>query len=201
MGVKPCINKANHALLMHGYTTFNMFIPGQQICCHYEMCTAWPQNEQSLWKLHSRDIGEKAKQNSARNNAKCSKCFQFLCNNSDRTWLFNALTFTRSLGRCWKPWPSASVFNTSHGTWRMLMHEKPCLIPIFQLLIFIHISHNLIGWRKFYTSKKVQSWNPSDLFSFHCRKRLNFWQHWYHFWWQSWNYKECIIIFVDFINV
>ena len=26
--------------------------------------------------------------------------------------------------------PSASVFNTSHGTWRMLMHENPCLIPI-----------------------------------------------------------------------
>ena len=24
----------------------------------------------------------------------------------------------------------ASVFNTSLGTWRMLMHEKPCLIPI-----------------------------------------------------------------------
>ena len=28
------------------------------------------------------------------------------------------------------PW--ASVLNTSHGTWRMLMHEKPCLIPILQ---------------------------------------------------------------------
>ena len=27
--------------------------------------------------------GEKAKQNGARNNAKCSQCFQFLCNNSD----------------------------------------------------------------------------------------------------------------------
>ena len=26
--------------------------------------------------------------------------------------------------------PSASVFNTSHGTWRMLMHAKPCLIAI-----------------------------------------------------------------------
>ena len=61
---------------------------------------------------------------------KCSKCFQLLCNNSDRTWFFNALTFARSLARCWKPWPSASVFNTSHGTWRMLKHEKPCLILI-----------------------------------------------------------------------
>ena len=25
----------------------------------------------------------------------------------------------------------AEVFNTFHGTWRMLMHEKTCLIPIF----------------------------------------------------------------------
>ena len=49
-------------------------------------------------------------------------------------FFFNALTFARSLGRCWKPRPSASVFNTSHGTWRMLMHEKPCLIPIVKSL-------------------------------------------------------------------
>ena len=27
-------------------------------------------------------------------------------------------------------WSKASVFNTSHGTWWMLMHEKPCLIAI-----------------------------------------------------------------------
>ena len=39
---------------------------------------------------------------------------------------FNALTFARSLGT------QASVFNTFHGTWRMLMHEKPCLIPILK---------------------------------------------------------------------
>ena len=29
-----------------------------------------------------------------------------------------------------KPQPPASVFNTFLGIWRMLMHEKPCLIPI-----------------------------------------------------------------------
>ena len=94
---KPCINKAIHALLMHGYATFNMIVPGPQICCRYETCTARPKNEHSPWILRSRDIGEKAKQNSARNNVKCSKCFQFLCNNSDRTCFFNALTFARSL--------------------------------------------------------------------------------------------------------
>ena len=96
----------------------------------YEMYTVRPLNEHSPWKLRLWDIGEKAKQNSTRNNAKCSKCFEFLCNNSDRTWFFNALTFAKSLGRCWKPRPPASVFNTSLGTWRMLMHEKTCLIPI-----------------------------------------------------------------------
>ena len=91
-----------------------------------------------------RDIGETAKQNSARNNAKCSRCLQFLCNDSDWTWFFNALTFARSLtwffnaltfarsrGRCWKPRQEAAVFNTSLGTWQMLMHEKPFLIPIY----------------------------------------------------------------------
>ena len=30
-GEKPCINKAIHALLMHGYATFNMIVPGPQI--------------------------------------------------------------------------------------------------------------------------------------------------------------------------
>ena len=39
-GEKPCINKAIHALLMHGYATFNMIVPGPQICCRYEMCTS-----------------------------------------------------------------------------------------------------------------------------------------------------------------
>ena len=38
--------------------------------------------------------------------------------------VFHALTFTRSRGRCWKPRPEAAVFNTSQGTWRVLMHWK-----------------------------------------------------------------------------
>ena len=134
-GKKLCINKAIHALLMHGYATFSMSLPGPQICCRYEICTAQLGNEHSPWKLRSHDIGEKVKQNSAKNNAKYSKCFQFLCNNSNQTWFFNALTFARSLGRCWKPRPLASVFNTSHRIWRMLMHEKPCLIPVVNLTV------------------------------------------------------------------
>ena len=36
--------------------------------------------------------------------------------------VFHALTFARPRGRCWKPRPK--VFNTSQGTWRMLMHWK-----------------------------------------------------------------------------
>ena len=30
---KPWFNKAIHALLIHGYATFNMIVPGPQICC------------------------------------------------------------------------------------------------------------------------------------------------------------------------
>ena len=41
-GEKPCINKAIHALLMHGYATFNIIVLRPQICCRYEMVTAWP---------------------------------------------------------------------------------------------------------------------------------------------------------------
>ena len=41
-GEKPCINRAIYALLMHGYATFSIIVPGPQICCRYEMCTAWP---------------------------------------------------------------------------------------------------------------------------------------------------------------
>ena len=109
-------------------------------------CTSQPWKGHSQWQFCSQDMGEKAKQNSARNNAKYSNSFQFLCNNSDRTWLFNALTFARSLGRCWKPRPKASVFNISHGTWWVLMLEKTCLIPIlitFQIwkVTDTHLSH------------------------------------------------------------
>ena len=41
-GEKPCINKTNHALLMHGYATFNMLAPGRQNSCRHEICSAWP---------------------------------------------------------------------------------------------------------------------------------------------------------------
>ena len=49
-GEKPWINKAIHALLMHGYATFNMIVPEPQICCRYEMCTARPLNEHCPWR-------------------------------------------------------------------------------------------------------------------------------------------------------
>ena len=38
--------------------------------------------------------------------------------------VFHALTFPRSRGRCWKSRQKAAVFNTSQGTWWMLMHWK-----------------------------------------------------------------------------
>ena len=46
------------------------------------------------------------------------------CYNIGIKMIFHALTFARSRGRCWKPRPEAAVFNTSQGTWRMLMHWK-----------------------------------------------------------------------------
>ena len=37
---------------------------------------------------------------------------------------FSCINIRQSRGRCWKPRPKAAVFNTSQGTWRMLMHWK-----------------------------------------------------------------------------
>ena len=68
----------------------------------------------SRWTLSWRDTGEKAKQNSARNNTKCSKCFQLL------NIVVLSMPLTRSPGRRWKPKPQAEVFKTSLDTWRIL---------------------------------------------------------------------------------
>ena len=38
--------------------------------------------------------------------------------------VFHALTFARYCGSCWKARSKTVVFNTSQGTWRMLMHWK-----------------------------------------------------------------------------
>ena len=47
------------------------------ISCSHEMFTALTRNQDSQWILRSRDTVETVKQISARNNTKCSKCFQF----------------------------------------------------------------------------------------------------------------------------
>ena len=41
-GEKPCIYKAIHLLLMRGYATYNMLIPGTQDCCRHKICTLPP---------------------------------------------------------------------------------------------------------------------------------------------------------------
>ena len=41
-GEKPGINKAIHALLMHGYATFNMTVQGPQLCCRMRCALAGP---------------------------------------------------------------------------------------------------------------------------------------------------------------
>ena len=42
-GEKQCINKAIHMLLMQGYATFNMVVPGPQICYWDVYCPALEQ--------------------------------------------------------------------------------------------------------------------------------------------------------------
>ena len=54
----------------------------------------------------------------------CCGSFVFCTTIYGSNMVFHALTFARSHGRCWKPRPKAVVFNTSQGTWRMLMHWK-----------------------------------------------------------------------------
>ena len=76
----------------------------------------------------------------------------------DQTWFFHALTFARSLGRCWKLRPLAAVFNTSQGTWRMLMHwktmfnryyciktENICYISCYFLHYFVSLFHRCLA--------------------------------------------------------
>ena len=61
------------------------------------------------------------------------KCFKFLCNNSDRTWVFNVLTFARSLGRCWKPRPSANV-----NAWKTIFDSYIHVLSISDRCILKH---------------------------------------------------------------
>ena len=74
-------------------------------------------------KWLSRGSGEKAKQNGARNNAKCSTRLSFYAIIAIKHSFFNALTFARYLARCCKPRPATSVFNTFFVIWQMLMHK------------------------------------------------------------------------------
>ena len=72
--------------------------------------------------------------------------------------VFQALTVDRSRGRCWKPRPEAAVFNTSLGTWRMLIHcktmfdryyciktENICYISRYFLHYFVSPSHRCLA--------------------------------------------------------
>ena len=111
---------------MHGYATFNMLYRGHIIAAVTRCVVPGPWTNivrGNCVRETSVKWRNKIMQEITRNVA---NVFNFYAINSDRKWFFNALTFIKSLGRCWKPRPLASVFNT----WRMLMHEKPCLIPI-----------------------------------------------------------------------
>ena len=161
-GEKPCINKAIYELLMHGYATFNMIVPGHRFAAVTRCVLPGPRMSivrgncvrETLVKRRNKIVQE-----ITRNEA---NIYSFLCNNSDRTWFCYALTFARSLGRCWKPRPSASVFNTSHETWRMLMHEKPCLIPILVLFGLVLIT---VPMSQFFLTSHFHNINVSFVLS------------------------------------
>ena len=70
-GEKPCINNAFHALLMHGYATFNILVPVKR--------------------------RNKIVQEITRNVA---NVFNFYAIIAIEHGFFNALTFAKSLGRC-----------------------------------------------------------------------------------------------------
>ena len=85
-GEKPCINKAIHALLMHGYATFNMIIPGQQFATVTRCVLPGPRTSivrGNCVRETSVKRRNKVMQEITRNVANVSF---FLCNNSDRTW-------------------------------------------------------------------------------------------------------------------
>ena len=124
-GEKPCINKAIHALLMLGYATFNMIVPGPQICCRYEM--SGPRTS-IVRRNYVRETSVKRR----------NKIVQEITRNVANVFSFYAIIAIEHGFQCIniRQVPrevlktAASIFNTSFGTWRMLMHEKPCLIPI-----------------------------------------------------------------------
>ena len=120
-GEKPCINKAIYVLLMHGYATFNMIFAAVTRCV-----LPGPRTSIVGGNYVCKTSVKRRSKIVQKNNAKCNNFFSFYAIIAIKHGFSNALTFARSLG-------SASVFNTSHGTWRMLMHEKPCLIPILTL--------------------------------------------------------------------
>ena len=114
-GEKLCINKAIHALLMHGYATFNMIVLGPQISV--VMRCVLPGLRMSIV------CGNYVRKTSVKRR---NKIVQEITRNVANVFSFYAIITIEHVFSM----PSASVFNTSHRKWRMLMHEKPCLIPI-----------------------------------------------------------------------
>ena len=88
-GEKRCINKAIHAMLMHGYATFNC--NGARFAAVTRCVLPGPRTSIVRGNCVRETSVKRRNKISARNNVKCSKCFQFLCNNSDLTWFFQCI--------------------------------------------------------------------------------------------------------------
>ena len=104
-GEKPSIYKAIHALLKHGYADFKMIVRDHRFASVTRCVLPGPRKSivrESCVREISVKRRNKIMQKITRNVA---NVFSFLCNNSDRTCFLNALTFDRSLGRCFQHLP------------------------------------------------------------------------------------------------
>ena len=102
-GINPCINKAIHMLLMHRFGTLVKLILGhyslRQLICLLLLYMAWPWN-MNIDENGQSPVGcETVTKYSAILFVNLGEYMLTLCNNTDQTLFFNALTFTRFLVR------------------------------------------------------------------------------------------------------
>ena len=121
-GEKPCINKAIQALLMHGYATFNIIVPGPQMCCRYvrktgsDISTTLIQGfnfTNSRFQLHEFTISTSRIHEFNFTNSRIQLQEVHFTNSTSRIQLHE---FTNSTSRIHE-------FNFTNSTSRILLHE------------------------------------------------------------------------------
>ena len=127
-GTNPCINKAIHMLLMHGFAVLRISIPrpSQKLTSSSVMCTVAMTLVfalEAIFKTFAGNVlfraiigtGKKKLFEAISPNFSSKKMYS--CNNTDQTCFSDTLTSARP------PW-KVSGFSTSLGAQQMLMHKK-----------------------------------------------------------------------------